>query len=198
MANSAFHAVHAAETGVLELGNFATARNGWFAAGDQRSVDHTFNNDRTSRVIRARFSAKPEELDAGRVDVVLIDQADDRICSHRIYAVIGAAYAETAPHNLANLRPLVIRPVTPILQPYAVWWDIGGEAANSDGFSGFMVGHDGFRFSPAILVAQALSLNTLFHRDGNPGRTEGRIVGDVQVVSEQQLQRVFAGFERDF
>jgi hypothetical protein len=61
-----------------------------------------------------------------------------------------------------------------------------------------MVGHDGFRFSPAILVAQALSLNTLFHRDGNPGRTEGRIVGDVQVVSEQQLQRVFAGFERDF
>ena len=47
MTNRALHAVHAAEAGVFEFGNFAAAANRRLAAGDQRFVDHAFDDDRT-------------------------------------------------------------------------------------------------------------------------------------------------------
>ena len=152
MANGAFHTIHAAEAGVFELRDFAAAGNGGSATRNKRLVDHALDDDRTGRVIRARFGTQPEEFYAGWIHIVLIDQADDRICGHRVDAVVGSTNAETAPHNLANLRPLVIRPVTPILEPYAVWRDVGGEAADSDGSSVVGLIHGESSVSPAILV----------------------------------------------
>ena len=48
------------------------------------------------------------------------------------------------------------------------------------------------RFSPAILECPALSLNTLFNLSSDDFGHEGRLMMDMQVVAEQNLQRILA------
>ena len=52
--------------------------------------------------------------------------------------------------------------------------------------------------SPPILVFWAPPLNHLFDDNGNRIRHYGRIVGNVEVISQQQSQRVRARFEAYF
>ncbi len=132
MADRALHAIDAAKAGVLELGDLAAASDGRFAARFQGPVDHAFDDDRAGRVIGARFGAQPEELDARRVDVVLLDQPHDRGRGHRVNALVGPAHAETAPDDLANLGPLVVGPVTPVLEPDSIGRNIRSKAADAD------------------------------------------------------------------
>ena len=128
VANGAFHAVHAAEAGVLEFRNLAAPRYRRHPASLERTVDHAFDDDRAGRVIGARFGAQTEEFDARRVDVVLLDEPHDRGGGHRVYALVRSPDTETAPDDFANLGPLVVSPVAPILEPHTVRWHVGGEA----------------------------------------------------------------------
>ncbi len=130
--NRPFHAINAAKAGVLEFGNFTAPGDGWLAASDQGSVDHTLDDNRTCRIIGARLRAKAKKLDVPGVDVVLVDQSHDGRRCHRIDALIRPAHAEAAADDLANLRPLVVGPVTPVLQPDAIRRDVGSEAADTN------------------------------------------------------------------
>ena len=134
VADCAFHAIHAAKTGMFEFWYLATARYRCPAAPLQRLIDHAFDNYCAGRVVGARFGAKPQELNPGRIDVVLIDEPDYGIGCHGVDAMVWPAHTEAAPDDLSDFRPLIPGPLTPVLQPYTIRWHIGGEAADSNEF----------------------------------------------------------------
>jgi hypothetical protein len=139
VADGAFHAVHAAEAGMLELGNFAAARDRLHAARDQGLVDHALDDNGARRIVGARLGAQAQEFHTCRIDVVLVDQAHDGIGRHCVHAVLRATHAEAATDNITDLRPLVSGPVAPIFQPYPVRRDVAGEAAYSYGSCGHWI-----------------------------------------------------------
>lgn len=53
-------------------------------------------------------------------------------------------------------------------------------------------------YSPAILECPALSLNTLFYVYCNYIGHQGRIMRDMQVIAQQHLQRMLAGWQGNF
>ena len=163
MTNRTLHAVYAAEAGMLEFRHLAAARYWRSAACLQCPVHHALNDDRAGRVVGAGFGAQAQELHSARVDVVLVNQANDGCRGHGVDTVIRTAYAKTAPHYLTNLGPLVARPVAPILQPHLIRWDIGGEAADSDGFCLWVLVHRRDMSSPGILEVPGVALNYLLH-----------------------------------
>ncbi len=123
-----FHAIDATEAGVLELGDFAAARDRRHAARFEGLVDHALDDDRAGRIVGARFGAETQELDARGIDVVLVDQAHDGRCRHRVDAVVGSAHAETAPDDFLHLGPVTAGPLAPVLEPDAIGRHIGGKA----------------------------------------------------------------------
>ena len=167
MTDRTLHSVDATETGVLELRNLAASRDRRFAARDERLVDHAFDDDRPRRVIGAGLGSQPEELHAGRVDVVLFDETNDGGRRHCVNAVMRSPDTKTAPDNLADLGPLVVGPATPVFQPHTVRRDVSGEAADSNRLICCDLIHGCRLVSPAILVRRALSLNHLLNRNRN-------------------------------
>ncbi len=118
MTQRPFHAVYAAETGVLELGHFAAAGDRRLALSHEGLVHHSLDDDRPGGVVRARFGAEPQELHAHRIDIVLVDQADDGGRRQGIDAVVRPPYAEAASDYLAYFRPVITGPFAPIVEPH--------------------------------------------------------------------------------
>jgi hypothetical protein len=53
-------------------------------------------------------------------------------------------------------------------------------------------------FGFGILVFRAVRHNYLFNRNRNDLRQDRRVVGEMPMVAQQQLQRVLAGIQRQF
>ena len=124
----AFHAVNAAQAGMLEFGHFAASRDRRHAARLQCLVHHSLYDDCAGGIVGAGLGAEAQELDPRGVDVVLLDQAHDGRCRHRVDAVIRPANAETASHDFAHLRPMAAGPLAPVLEPDPIGRHVGGEA----------------------------------------------------------------------
>ncbi len=136
MANCTLHAVNTAQASMLEFRNFTAARNRRHAPRLERLVDHALDDNGAGRIVGARLGAETQELDARRIDVVLVDQAHDGGGRHRVNAVIGPAYPETAADDFADLGPVIAGPLAPVLEPHAIRRHVGSEAGDPDGFPG--------------------------------------------------------------
>ena len=85
---------------------------------------------------------------------------------HGVDALVRAAEPKTSTDDFANLGPVVVAPLTPVLEPHTERWDIGGQAADSYTFSLHVPISDFSRWirkrpSPEILVAVGPSLKGL-------------------------------------
>jgi hypothetical protein len=124
----ALHSVNATQAGVFELGDLATARDRRHTARLECLVDHSLDDDCAGGIVRAGLGAETQELDPPGIDIVLLDQAHDGRCCHRVYAVIRPANAKTAPDDFAYLGPMAAGPLAPVLEPHTIGRHVGGEA----------------------------------------------------------------------
>ena len=123
--------VDAAQAGVLDLGYLAMARQRRTAARLEAFVEHAFDDDGAGGVVGARLGAEPQEANAVRVDVVVVDEPHDGRGGHRIDALRGPAHPKAVADDGAGLVPDVVRPATPRLEVYAVRRHVDGKAADT-------------------------------------------------------------------
>ena len=125
VAQRTLHAIHTAEASMLEFRHFAASGYRCLSLGHQGAIDHAFDNNRAGRIIRTGFRSEAKKFDPRRINVVLVNKAHNGGCRHRINALVRTPQPKTAPNNFACFRPLIARPLAPILEPYPKRWYVG-------------------------------------------------------------------------
>ena len=109
-------AVHAAQTGVLELRHLTGARQCRPPFRPETGVHQALDDHGAGGIVGTALGPERQIGHLGGVDVVLADQTHDGCRSHRVDVLAWPDHAERVPHHVANLVPVLIGPVTPGLQ----------------------------------------------------------------------------------
>src|SRR6185312_8980216 len=124
-------AVDPAEARVLELGNLAVPRELRTTLRHERVVDHALDDDGAGGVVAARLGTESEHPDPRRIDVVVAQQAPDRIGRQGVDALARTAHPERPPDDTLHSTPGVIVPRGPVLEPNSIVRQVEGQATNS-------------------------------------------------------------------
>jgi hypothetical protein len=129
VAQRCFERVHAAEAGVLELGHFHVPGQARPAKRFETTVHHAAHDDRTSRVVRARFCTQAEEPHLRGVDVIVLNQPDHGVGCHRVDVLVASRHPKATTDDRLDLVPGIAGPTAPVFQAHAQTRHIHAHAA---------------------------------------------------------------------
>ncbi len=124
---------------MLELGDLAVPGDARPTEPLERLVDHALDDDRARGVVGARLGSEPQKADLAGVNVVVDDEAQDRVGGHGVDVLVGSAHPKAAADDRADLVPRCTGPAAPVLEADAVARHVDGHGADA-GHVGGVVG----------------------------------------------------------